>query len=140
MVNNSDNSLLGTNPNGINNSAVDEPEYSGGSLSLNSNPRNGRPYFNPDVFSVQPLGTPGNSPRRFFYGPGAENFDMALSKKFALTESMGLMFRLEAFNVFNHAQFFGPLSVNATLGNSGFGQVVSAVPPRIVQVAVKFTF
>jgi hypothetical protein len=140
MVNNSDNSLLGTNPNGVNNSAVDEPEYSGGSLSLNSNPRNGRSYFNPDVFSVQALGTPGTSARRFFYGPGSENFDMALSKKFTLTESMGLLFRLEAFNVFNHPQFFGPLSVNGVLGSSGFGQVVSAAPPRILQAAVKFTF
>lgn len=30
MVNNSDNSLLGTNPDGVNNSAIDEPDYSGG--------------------------------------------------------------------------------------------------------------
>ena len=140
LVNNSDNSLLGTNPNGINNSSVDEPEYSGGALKLNSNPRNGITYFNPEDFSLQPLGTPGNSPRRFFYGPGAENFDLALSKKFDLKESMSLLFRLEAFNAFNHAQFFGPLSVNGTLGSSSFGQVVSAAPPRIVQAAIKVTF
>jgi hypothetical protein len=140
LVNSSDNSLLGTNPNGINNSAIDEPQYSGAPLNLNSNPRNGLSYFNPDVFSVQVLGTPGNSPRRFFYGPGAENFDMALSKKFSLNESMGVLIRLEAFNVFNHTQFFGPLSVNGTLGSSSFGSVVSAAPPRIVQAALKFTF
>lgn len=140
LVNNSDNSLLGTNPNGVNNSSVDEPQYRGGSLNLNSNPRNGLPYFNPDVFTLQPLGTPGNSPRRFFYGPGSENFDIALAKKLPLTESASLLFRLEAFNAFNHAQFFGPLSVNGTLGSSSFGQVVSAAPPRIVQAAVKFTF
>jgi hypothetical protein len=140
MVNNSDYSLLGTNPNGVNNSSIDEPEYSGGPLNRNSNPRNGLPYFNPNVFSLQPLGTPGNSPRRFFYGPGSENFDVALGKSFALSESAGLLFRLEAFNVFNHAQFFGPLSVNGTLGSSSFGNVVSAAPPRILQAAVKFTF
>jgi hypothetical protein len=140
MVNNSDYSLLGTNPNGVNNSSVDEPEYSGGPLKLNSNPRNGLPYFDPGVFSLQPLGTPGNSARRFFYGPGSENFDLALSKKIELNESIGLLFRLEAFNAFNHTQFFGPLSVNGTLGSSSFGQVVSAAPPRIVQAAVKFTF
>ena len=140
LVNNSDNSLLGTNPNGVNNSSIDEPEYSGGPLSLNSNPRNGLPYFNPDVFSLPALGSPGNSQRRFFYGPGSENFDMAFSKKFDLSESMGVLFRLEAFNVFNHTQFFGPLSVDGTLGSTSFGQVVSAAPPRIVQAAVKFTF
>jgi carboxypeptidase family protein/TonB-dependent receptor-like protein len=140
MINNTDNSLLGTNPNGINNSSIDEPQYSGGALNLNGNPRNGQPYFNPGVFSAQPLGTPGNSQRRFIYGPGSDNFDMAISKKFTLSESMGLLFRLEAFNVFNHTQFFGPLSVDGTLGSSTFGNVVSAAAPRIVQAAVKFTF
>jgi len=140
LVNNSDNSLLGTNPNGVNNSSVDEPDYAGGSLGINHNPRNGNAYFDTSLFSFQPLGTPGNSPRRFFYGPGSENFDMALSKKLALNETKSLLFRVEAFNVFNHAQFFGPLSVDGTLGSSSFGNVVSAAAPRILQLAVKFTF
>ncbi len=140
LINNSDNSLLGTNPNSVNNSSVDEPDYTGGSLQINNNPRNGNPYFNTSLFSFQPWGTPGNSPRRFFYGPGSENFDMALSKRLALTETKSLLFRVEAFNIFNHAQFFGPLSVNGTLGSSSFGNVVSAAPPRILQLAMKFTF
>jgi hypothetical protein len=140
LLNNSDNSLLGTNPNGINNSAVDEPELAAGSLDLNHNPRNGNSYFNTSLFSVQPLGTPGNSPRRFFYGPGSANFDMALSKTLSLSDTKALLFRIEAFNVFNHAQFFGPLSVDGTLGSSSFGDVVSAAPPRLLQAAVKFTF
>lgn len=140
MVNNSDYSLLGTNPNGVNNSSIDEPELAPGPLDLNSNIRNGKSYFDTSLFSLQPLGTPGNSPRRFFYGPGSENFDMALSKNISLGESTALLIRLEAFNVFNHAQFFGPLSVDGTLGSSSFGDVVSAAPPRILQAAVKFTF
>jgi hypothetical protein len=140
FVNDSDNSLLGTNPNGVNNSSVDEPEYTSGPLEINHNPRNGRAYFNTALFNFQPLGSPGNSPRRFLYGPGSENFDMALSKKLAFTESRALLFRLEAFNVFNHTQFFGPLSVNGTLGSSSFGDVVSAAAPRILQLACKFTF
>ena len=140
LVNNSDNSLLGTNPNGVNNASVDEPDYAGGSLAINQNPRNGLAYFNTSLFSVQALGTPGNSPRRFFYGPGAENFDVALGKKLALSETKSLLFRVEAFNVFNHTQFFGPLSVNGTLGSSSFGDVVSAASPRILQLTVKFAF
>ena len=140
LINNSDNSLLGTNPNGVNNSSVDEPEYLGGSLALNHNPRNGSPYFNTSLFALQPLGTPGNSPRRFFYGPGAENFDIALSKTLDLSETKAVVFRVEAFNVFNHAQFFGPLSVDGTLGSSSFGDVVGAASPRILQVAMKFSF
>ncbi len=140
MINNSDNSLLGTNPNGINNSSVDEPEYTSGPLEINHNPRNGQAYFNTSLFSLQPLGTPGNSPRRFIYGPGSENFDMALSKKLTLSENLNMLFRLEAFNVFNHAQFFGPLSVDGTIGSSSFGEAVSAAAPRILQAALKFTF
>jgi hypothetical protein len=140
LVNNSDNSLLGTNPNGVNNSSVDEPEYAGRALALNHDPRNGKAYFNTSLFSLQPLGDPGNSSRRFFYGPGSENFDVALSKKVALSESKALLMRVEAFNVFNHAQFFGPLSVNGTVGSSAFGQVVSATTPRLLQIALKWTF
>ena len=140
MINNGDNSLLGTNPNGVNNASIDEPEYTQGSLAINHNPRNGNSYFNTSLFSLQPLGTPGNSPRRFFYGPGAENYDLALSKTIRFNETTALSIRIEAFNVFNHAQFFGPSSVNSVLGSSSFGQVVSAGAPRIVQLALKFSF
>lgn len=140
LVNNSDNSLLGTNPNGVNNSSVDEPDYTSGPLQINHNPRNGQAYFNTSLFSFPALGRPGDSPRRFLYGPGSENFDMALGKKISLGEAVNLLFRLEAFNVFNHSQFFGPLSVNGTIGSSSFGDVVSAAAPRILQAGMKFTF
>jgi Carboxypeptidase regulatory-like domain/TonB dependent receptor len=140
MVNNGDNSLLGTNPNGVNNSGIDEPQYTPGPLQLNHNPRNGNSYFNASLFTLQPLGTPGSSKRRFFYGPGADNYDTALSKTLPLSEGKAILFRIEAFNVFNHAQFFGPTSANGVLGSSSFGQVVSAASPRILQAAAKFSF
>ena len=140
LLNYGDNSLLGAEPNGINNYGVDEPEYTPGSLHLNSNPRNGNSYFNTSLFSLQPLGTPGNARRRFFYGPGFDNYDMALMKSVPLTESKSLQFRIEAFNVFNHAQFFGPASVNGNINSSTFGEVVSAASPRLMQAAVKLAF
>jgi hypothetical protein len=111
-----DNSLLGAEPNGINNYGVDEPDYAGGLLNLNHNPQNGLPYFNSSQFTVNALGTPGNVPRRFFSGPGADNYDMALMKNIRLWESKSLQFRVEAFNIFNHAQFFGPKPWMATSG------------------------
>jgi hypothetical protein len=140
LFNYGDNSLLGAEPNGINNFGVDEPDFTPGPLNLNHNPRNGQPYFNTSLFSLQPLGTPGNSPRRFFYGPGINNFDMALLKTVRLKESTSLQFRLEAFNVFNHAQFYGPASVDGNINSSTFGQVVSAAPPRLMQAGVKLEF
>jgi Carboxypeptidase regulatory-like domain/TonB dependent receptor len=141
MINNGDNSLIGTNPNGINNSSIDEPDYSGGPLHLNHNPRtNGNNYFDSTAFSMNALGTTGTAKRRFFYGPGAGNFDMAVAKKLALTESKAMLFRVEAFNVFNHTQFNGPSSVDGDIGSSTFGQAISAAPPRILQAALKVNF
>ena len=49
-----------------------------------------------------------------FHGPGIENFDMQMTKNVRLTESASVDIRIEAFNVFNHAQFYGPTSVNGT--------------------------
>jgi hypothetical protein len=140
LLNYGDNSLLGAEPNGINNFGVDEPQYSPGPLHLNHNPRNGDAYFNTSLFSLQPLGQPGNARRRFFYGPGMNNFDIALLKNVAITESKSLEFRLEGFNAFNHAQFYGPASVNGNINSATFGAVVSSAPPRLMQAAVKFIF
>jgi hypothetical protein len=140
LLNYGDNSLLGAEPNGINNYGVDEPQFTPGPLDLNSNPRNGKSYFNTSLFSLQPLGTPGNARRRFFYAPGLDNYDMALMKSVPLTESKSLQFRMEGFNVFNHAQFFGPTAVNGNMNSSTFGQVVGAGSPRLLQAAVKLIF
>ena len=140
LYNYGDNSLLGTEPNGVNNYGVDEPQYIPGALGLNHNPRNGQSYFNTSLFSLQPLGEPGNAKRRFFYGPGIDNYDLAVIKNLPLTESKSLQFRFEGFNVFNHAQFYGPASVNGNINSATFGQVVSAAAPRLMQAAVKFVF
>jgi hypothetical protein len=135
-----DNSLMGSNPNGVNNYSLDLPDYNGQPLNLNHNPRNGDPYFNVNAFTINGLGTPGNAGRRSFIGPGEINFDLALLKTFTIRESKTLQFRLEAFNALNHANFFGPTAVNGDVSSALFGHVVSAAPPREVQAAVKFFF
>ncbi len=85
LVNNNDTSLLGTAPNGINNNGIDEPEFTAGNLRINHRP--GRNAFNTSLFSLPALGTLGNARRRFFYGPGVDNTDLALSKLTALHEA-----------------------------------------------------
>lgn len=140
LFNNKDTSLLGTIPNGINNNGVDTPNYVPGRLAVNTNPRNGKPAFNTALFSLPQLGDAGTARRRLFYGPGIGNFDMAVAKSLALTESKSLEFRAEAFNIFNHAQFYGPAAVNADINSARFGQVVSAASPRLVQMAARFLF
>jgi hypothetical protein len=135
-----DNSLMGSIPNGVNNHSLDLPDYNGLPLDLNGNPRNGLPYFNLAAFSENALGTPGSASRRSFYGPGEINFDMALLKTLQFTESRSLQFRIEAFNAFNHTNFFGPAAVNGDINSTLFGQVVNAAPPRLMQAALKFLF
>jgi hypothetical protein len=140
LVNYGDNSLLGAEPNGINNYGVDEPDFTPGPLNLNHNPRNAQTYFNTSLFSENALGTPGTAARRFFSGPGMNNFDVALLKAVRLSESKSLQFRIEGFNVFNHAQFFGPQPVDGNISSATFGQVVQAAAPRLAQASAKFTF
>jgi carboxypeptidase family protein len=143
LYNNTDSSLLGSMPNGINNNGVDTPYYLPGNLELNTDPRHGKAAFNTSLFpsDVTPyLGQLGNAPRRFFDGPGLETFDTSLQKELAVGEGKMLQFRAEAFNVFNHAQFFGASSVNGNISSANFGQVASAADPRLVQLAVKFLF
>ena len=137
---NGDNSLQGSSPNGVNNRFLDLPDYNGAPLAINSNPRNGLLYFNPAAFSDNALGTIGTASRRSFSGPGMFNTDLALLRNFKITETKALQFRLETFNLFNQAQFFGPAAVNGDVGNSLFGQVVNAAPPRLMQLALKYTF
>jgi hypothetical protein len=139
LYDSSDNSLLGTFGNGVNNNLVDTPNVSSGDLKINHNPANG-PAFNTSLFSAAALGQLGNAPRRLFYGPGIANVDMALIKSVGLGRSKALQIRAEAFNVFNHAQFYGPGAVDGNVASSTFGQIVRAASPRLVQLAARVTF
>jgi hypothetical protein len=140
LADDSDRSLLGTLGNGVNNELLDTPQITPGPLEIDTNPRNGRPEFNTSLFAPETLGQLGNAARRFFYGPGICNFDTQLSKTVPITESKSLDFRIEAFNVFNHAQFYGPSAVDGEINDPNFGRVVSAAAPRLVQLALKFIF
>jgi len=136
-----DNSLQGTNPNGVNSRYMDLPDVVPGPLNLGQYAQNGQTYyFNISLFKPNALGKPGDASRRYFYGPGSFNSDLALLKSVALSETKALQLRLETFNIFNHTQFFGPQAVNGNISNPLFGEVVKAAPPRLMQLAVKFTF
>jgi hypothetical protein len=140
LLNNNDTSLLGTIPNGINNNGVDTPAWSGKSLSTCTNPRGNVPVFDASQLTLPALGTMGNARRRFFSGPGLENLDVTLSKTLDIREGQALEIRVEAFNVFNHAQFFGPASVEGNVSSTTFGEAVSAMPPRLAQLALRYRF
>ena len=72
--------------------------------------------------------------------PRDVEFRSRAAEVFQFSESKALQFRLETFNTFNHAQFFGPAAVNGDIDSDLFGQVVKAAPPREAQIAIKFIF
>ncbi len=80
------------------------------------------------------LGTFGTANRRFFHGPGINNFDIGVTKRIPITESKVFQITAEFFNVFNHAQFLNPSGDI----DGNFGIVSSARDPRIGQVSAKF--
>lgn len=140
LLNNNDTSLLGTIPNGINNNGVDTPAWSGNSLSIHTNPRGGRSVFDASQLTLPALGTMGNARRRFFSGPGSENLDATLSRTLFVQDGRALELRAEAFNVVNHAQFFGASMVEGNASSTTFGQAVNAMPPRLMQLAFRYRF
>ena len=55
LYNNTDSSLLGSMPNGVNNNGVDMPNYTPGPLNIQTDPRGGLPAFNTSLFSLPSL-------------------------------------------------------------------------------------
>ena len=114
---------------------ADVPNYNGQPIHFLDIRKTGQ-WFDTSPFSPEVTGVFGNANRRFFHGPGINNWDFSLHKGTPITERANLEFRAEFFNVFNHAQFNGV--TGDILG--GFGSVTGARDPRIGQVALKFSF
>jgi hypothetical protein len=151
LVETDDQSLLGTGFGGPITLPVDTPELTGVPLVI-TNPRNAIGgvqgyYFNPSAFGPSALGTEGDARRRYFHGPGINNWDFALLKNTMITERFSLQFRAEFFNIFNHTQFLGPSGITGfgpgptfTPSSQSFGIVAGAAQPRIGQLSLKLNF
>ncbi len=112
------------------------------------NPATG--YLNPAAFA-EPAGEFGTLGRNQIYGPSFWNADFSVTKDTKITETFGVQFRAEFFNIFNHPNFalpdnfvtpgFGPDGVisatpDVAQGNPGLG----GGGPRVIQFAVRLTF
>jgi len=91
----------------------------------------------------------GNVPRDALRAPGEVNVDASVSKDFKLSEGLKFQFRMDAFNVFNHTNFFGPntgLTVTTVGGvaslnqSQNFGRITGAQGARTMQVSARFFF
>jgi hypothetical protein len=116
----------------------------------NSQPKNG--VFNapfPQCFNLR-----GNSGRNILIGPGITNLDFSVFKNNQIkkiSETFNVQFRVEIFNLLNHANFAppGPVDGNTDLfdatGTSLAGAtagvlVKTTIPERQIQFAVKIVF
>ena len=98
----------------------------------------GQPFYLPDpsnpggrilnaaAFVAPPPGEEGNLPRNFFRGFGTDQTDLAVSRRFALSDRFLLFFRVEYFNLFNHPMFAPPpANFNNLTFNPSFGQITA---------------
>jgi len=106
-------------------------------------------YFNTSLFTVNTVGTFGNSPRNVLATPGLFNIDMAAIKYFPINERMKFQLRAEFFNLLNNVNFTVPGLGSANpdqsaagniVGTGNFGKLTFAADPRILQFALKFIF
>jgi len=104
-------------------------------------------WFNHCAFISAPAGELGTAARAPVYGPRFVNTDLSVIKNFMLPfrEGMGLQFRAEFFNLFNHPQYWmsgtsdtGEQDINTP---STFGVINQTVNnPRLIQFALKLKF
>jgi hypothetical protein len=87
---------------------------------------------------LAPVGQDGIVGRNSFRAGGTVELDLALSKRFAISERQSLQFRVEAFNITNRANFGVPVRV---LESPAFGEAVDTVTPgRRIQFSLKYSF
>jgi hypothetical protein len=100
-------------------------------------------WFDPAAFAPSILaGTTqagfGNAGHNSIWGPGRDNWDLAMFKTFAPTERLHIELRGESFNTWNHTQFNG---INTAIeGGPDTGKANSAYDPRVFQLGAKISF
>jgi hypothetical protein len=92
----------------------------------------GQVFFNPGAGEV------GTLPVMAFDGPKVFNMDLALSKRFRITDRYNIEFKAEAFNLTNSVSFF---IADMDINSSTFGQIDEvAVGSRVMQFSLRFDF
>ncbi|MBO0799599.1 MAG: TonB-dependent receptor, partial [Blastocatellia bacterium] len=95
-------------------------------------------YVNRSAFATPPNGVQGDAGRGSIRQPGINNWDLGVVKNGKVGERLGIEFRWEMFNAFNHTQF-GPANLN--LASTNFGKITGTLlGPRRMQVGLKLIF
>jgi hypothetical protein len=104
-------------------------------------------WYDPTAYSIAPNATFGDSRRNSLRAPGIDTANLSMGKTFHFTEGVGLQFRADASNVFNHPDFGAPDGnfndpVNPDpYRPSGAGTISSTtVGGRNMQISAQITF
>jgi hypothetical protein len=149
------NMLSGRDPFGLGFTTVSRPDLVAGQpLYLKDPSFAGGIRFNPAAFDgVTPIaqGRQGTLGRNVLRGFSANQIDVALRRDFKLVESLNMQFRLDAFNLFNRANFanpngiltsalFGRATQMLSSGLGGMSPLYQIGGPRSLQLALKLQF
>ena len=107
-------------------------------VSLPRSQRTADHFFNTDAFTAPAPFTFGNAGRDTIPGPGNNDFDFSLERRFRIREAGAIQFRAEAFNTFNHPNWGIP-GPNPDFGPF-FGKIFTTGDPRRMQFAVRYEF
>jgi hypothetical protein len=99
--------------------------------------KQGSRWLNAAAFRAPAAGTYGDLENNSLVGPGRFNVDLGVTRSFRVGGERQVQFRMEAFNVLNRVHLSNPVSA---LNNNNFGVITSAGDPRIIQLALKYTF
>jgi hypothetical protein len=105
-------------------------------------------WINPAAFANPAPGTLSPMHRTNIPGPAFFEIDATAGRLFNVTERQKVEFRVEAFNLTNSYRNgvaapslqAGGAGIVTTFGAANFGKVTSALDPRILQLAMKYTF
>jgi len=94
-------------------------------------------WFDTSAFGAPAFGFFGNAGVGSIRGPVENVWNWALYKTFPITERARLQFRGEFFNIWNHTSFG---NVDTNVGSGTYGQITSALNPRILEFALRASF
>jgi Carboxypeptidase regulatory-like domain len=101
-------------------------------------------WYNVNAFAQPAAGTFGDERRNSLFGPDFSEVNFSLGKNFSIREGIGLQFRIDAYNIFNHPSFSNP-NTGVAFGANGEPTSSASITststgPRAFQLDARVSF
>jgi Carboxypeptidase regulatory-like domain/TonB-dependent Receptor Plug Domain len=94
-------------------------------------------WFDKTAYTVPAAGTQGNAGRNTIRGPGTQQVNFSVSKRFPIGGRARLEFRAEVYNLLDHNNFGNP---DTNISNAAVGTITTADDGRNMQLGFRLTF